>query len=89
MGRGLSGGGSGCAEGSRVDERSTPRFTYLSGPHTLDRHRIALDYFDQQWKALKFASGCGGAVLGAAGRRCIDHRARYGKWPWEIQSADG
>ena len=65
------------------------RDIYLSGPHTLDRQRIALDYFDQQLKALKSASDCGGAVLGAAGRRCIDHRARYGKWTWEIQSADG
>ena len=64
------------------------RDIYLSGPHTLDRQRIALDYFDQQLKALKSASDCGGAVLGAAGRRCIADRARDGKWPWETYYRD-
>ena len=64
------------------------RDIYLSGPHTADRQRIALDYFDQQWKVLKSASTCGGDVLGAAGRRCIADRARDGKWPWETYYRD-
>jgi hypothetical protein len=58
------------------------RDNYLAGPHTPDRQKAALDYFDQQWAHLRSSAACGGAVLGIAGRRCIADRARGGAWDW-------
>src|SRR5215510_6239122 len=59
------------------------RDQYLGGPHTADRQRTALAYFDQQWAWLHSSQACGCRMLGAAGTHCLEDRRRKGDWPWE------
>jgi len=64
------------------------RDVYLLGPHTSDRQKTALEYFDRHWAWLKSSAACGADVLGAPGKRCLADRARDGKWPWETYYRD-
>jgi hypothetical protein len=64
------------------------RDQYLGGPHTADRQRAALAYFDQQWAWLHSSQACGSKMLGAAGTCCLEDRRRKGDWPWETWYRD-
>jgi len=64
------------------------RDQYLGGPHTADRQRAALAYFDQQWAWLHSSQACGSRMLGSAGTRCLGDRHRKGDWPWEMWYRD-
>ena len=59
------------------------RDQYIGGPHTADRQRAALAYFDDQWAWLHSSQACGSKMLGQAGIRCLQDRQRGGQWPWE------
>jgi hypothetical protein len=56
---------------------------YIGGPHTAERQRAALAYFDAQWAWLHSSQACGSKMLGQAGVRCLQERQRDGQWPWQ------
>ena len=64
------------------------RDNFLNGPHTAVRKAQALGSFDKEWNWLQSSQGCGSKLLGAAGKRCLNDRARDGQWPWEAYYRD-
>ena len=64
------------------------RDAYVSGPHTIQRQQVALQYFDQSWAWLKSSSACGSKLLKQSGQACLSDRSRSGSWPWETYYRD-